>query len=164
MRALFLASALLLSACGFTPLHGTAAGQQTFNQIGVTVGDGQDENDRAAGFLLRQRLADRLDAPAEPRYLLDVEPRVRQIGLGLTGQDRASRFDSSMEARWELRDAATGELVEKGRTRGTATFSADRDPYRLLSTNEAAVQRVSAQIADDILASVALALAETPSP
>ena len=164
MRALVLACALFLTACGFTPLHGTATGAQGFSGVSVSVSDGKDENDRAAGFLLRQRLEDRIGRAGSPRYTLDVEPVVRQVGLGLTGQDRASRFDSVFQARWVLRDAATGDLIESGTTRSTATFSADRDPYRLLASNEAAVQRVSARVADDVLAAVALALAGQTAP
>ena len=149
-----------LSGCGFTPLHAAPSGTATFSQLGVSVGDGKDENDRAAGFMLRQHMLDRTGNPVEPRYTLDIRPSVRQVGLGLTGQDRASRFDSLLEARWELRDTADGAVVDKGRVRSKATFSADRDPYRLLTTSNAAVERVSREVADDILAEVALAIAE----
>ena len=161
LRLMALATlALLLSGCGFTPMHGTVGGSQAFSNVVIVMGEGEDENDREAGFLLRQHMTDRIGDPASALYTLEIDPRVRQVGLGLTGQDRATRFDSVLTARWTLRDAKTGDPVDRGQARGVATFSADRDPYRLFATNDAAVERVSRDVADTLLSDVALAIAD----
>lgn len=165
MRALLLVFALVsLSACGFTPLHGAPGAGAAFSDVALVIGDGRDENDRAAGFELRQHLAERMRGQAGADYVLEIEPRVRQIGLGLTGADRASRFDKQLTARWVLRRADTGDVVARGREVARATFSADRDPYRLLATSSAAQSRVARDVADTVLEAVALALAEPASP
>ena len=159
-RALLLIlAALVLTGCGFAPLHATPTGAAAFTDVVVSMGEGKDENDRAAGFLLAQNLMDRIGTADTGPYTLTIRPTVRQVGLGLTGADRASRFDSALAADWTLSDTKTGTVIERGRSTRTATFSADRDPYRLFATNDAAVQRVSRALADDLLADVALALA-----
>ena len=152
--------ALFLSGCGFTPMHGTTASTQAFSNINIVMGDGDDENDRAAGFRLRQHMVDRVGTSETARYTLEITPRVLEIGLGLTGQDQATRFDSQLTARWTLRDTKTGTRIERGNARGVATFSADRDPYRRFTTNDAAVERVSRTVADQVLSDVALAIAD----
>ena len=161
---LALGTALPLSGCGFTPLHTQPSGTATFEQLDISVSDGRDENDRAAGFALRQHMLDRTGGanPAAP-YRLEIVPDVRRVGLGLTDLDRASRFDSVMRARWTLTESRTGRIVERGLLDGRASFSADRDPYRLLSTDQAAVDRVTRSVADDILVAVAVALAGQPA-
>ena len=159
-RVLLTSGLLLLTACGFRPMHATAIGQAAFNDIDVAVSDGRDEGDRAAGFLLRQRLADRIGQDAGGRYRLSIEPSVRRIGLGLTAQDRASRFDSVMSAKWTLTEAETGARIGRGSASSTATFSADRDPYRQFSTADQGVDRVTRDVADEVLAAVALAIAD----
>lgn len=164
IRSVFLILGLIgLTACGFTPLHQTAVGGATFSNVSLTMQDGRDEKDRAAGFMIEQRLLDRLSAGGKGLYTLNVEPEVRRIGLGLTGLDRATRYDSVMSAKWTLRSREDGSVIARGDTRQTATFSADQDPYRLLSTDLAAQERVARVVADQLLVDIALALAEQPT-
>ena len=164
MRPL-LAAALLalaplgLSACaGFQPLHATGPSQAAFSDIVVDVRDGDDEADRAAGFLIRQRLADRIQPGGEPLYRLVVTPRSRRVGIGLTGQEFATRFDGEITASWELLRQSDGGRIARGRTRGVATYSADLDPYRLQSTSDQATQRAARDVADRLLREVTLEL------
>ena len=145
-------------------MHGTAASQAAFSDMAVTVTDGKDEGDRAAGFLLRQRLADRITSSDKPTYDLLIDPTSQRVGLGLTGQDFATRYDGVLTADWRLVKRADGSLVARGRTRSTATYSADRDPYRLQSTTDAANERAARELADMLLTEVALELAELPTP
>lgn len=162
--ALMSLTLLTLTACGFTPLHQSAPGQTTFSNLRLTMTDGRDEGDRAAGFMIEQRLRDRLSVSGPSKYQVFVEPRVQRVGLGLTGLDRATRYDSIMSADWTLRDVKTGKVIARGNTRQTATFSADRDPYRLLSTDVAAQERVARIVADQLLVDLALAVSEADAP
>lgn len=162
--AAFALSVPLLASCaGFTPMHGTQSAQTAFSDMSITVGDGKDEGDRAAGYLIRQRLADRISANDKPTYQLLVQPSAQRIGLGLTGQDFATRFDGLVIAEWTLRKNEDGSILATGRTQSTATYSADRDPYRLQSTSDEATERASRELADKILTEVALKLAELPT-
>ena len=169
MKHLFVATALTLSltlsACaGFQPMHGTQGAQTAFSDMSVIMGEGSDEGDRAAGYLIRQRLADRMSTNETPTYQLTIEPSVRQIGLGLSGQDFATRFDRLVRAKWTLTRAKDGEIVARGSADSTATYSADRDPFRLLSTADEATERAARAVADELLSDIALEIAKFPTP
>lgn len=169
MKHLFAATALTLSitlsACaGFQPMHGTQASKTAFSDMAIVMGEGKDEGDRAAGYLIRQRLADRMSVSETPTYQLIIEPSVRQVGLGLSGQDFATRFDRLVKAQWTLTKTEDGSTVARGRTESTATYSADRDPYRLLSTSGEATDRAARALADKLLTEVALEIAALPTP
>lgn len=154
----------LIGCAGFQPMHGTKATQTAFTDMAVTVGDGEDERDRAAGFLLRQYLAERIGIAEKPTYQLIIEPRGRQIGLGLTGQDFATRYDGTLIAEWSLNRTDDGTVVAGGRTQSTATYSANADPYRLQSTTDAATERAARDLTDRLLTEIALELGELPTP
>ncbi|MGB6228540.1 MAG: hypothetical protein WBF53_00250, partial [Litorimonas sp.] len=152
--ALLVAGLSALTACaGFQPLHATTAGQTAFDRMSVDVTDGDDEADRAVGFLVRQRLADRMGAPdGRPQpYTLTVEPRVLRIGLGVSDEDRATRFDSQVRASWTLLATSDGSTIAQGRSDRTSSYSASRDPYQLLTTTDQANQRAAREVADELL-------------
>lgn len=163
MKHLLVTAALALStaltACaGFTPLNATPGGKAAFNQLDLVIDDGTDEGDRAAGFLIQQRLADRINTNSAPQYRVMVRPKARRIGLGLTAQDFASRFDSIVTAQWSLVRIKDGTVVKTGNVQRTASYSADSDPYSLLTTSDEAVERASREVADELLSEIALAL------
>lgn len=145
-------------------MHGTQASKAAFSDMAVIMGDGKDEGDRAAGYLIRQRLADRMSVSETPTYQLIITPSVYQIGLGLTGQDFATRFDRLVRADWTLTKTKDGATVAQGRTESTATYSADRDPYRLLSTSDEATDRAARELAGKMLTQIALEIAAVPTP
>lgn len=163
MKHLLVTAALALSttltACaGFTPLNATPGGKAAFNQLDLVIDDGDDEGDRVAGFLIQQRLADRISTNATAQYRLLVRPQAQRIGLGLTAQDFASRFDSIVTAEWSLVRIKDGTVIKTGNAQRTASYSADNDPYSLLTTSDEAVERASREVADELLSEIALAL------
>lgn len=155
-------SITLASCAGFQPMHGTQSTQAAFSDMSLFVSDGKDENDRAAGYMIRQRLADRITLSKTPTYALVVHPGARRVGLGLTGEDRATRFDGVVTAEWILRKTDDGSVVAKGNTKSTATYSADRDPYRLQATTDEGTERAARALADKLLTEIALELAKLP--
>ena len=157
------AATLALSGCGFTPMHATQGGQATFSNVALEVGDGKTEQDRAAGFAFAQHMRARIGDSAAPAYTLSVTPRIGRTGLGLTAQDRATRFDRNFTASWSLSDTATGTLIARGRSQDTTTFTGDLDPYRLASNDDQSMQRVTRVVADEVLAEVALAIQDARS-
>ncbi len=165
MKHLFVTAALALptalTACaGFTPLNATPGGTAALHQLDVILDNGRDEGDRAAGFLIQQRMADRIAPNSEALYHVIIRPRAQRIGLGLTGQDFASRFDSIVTGEWSLIRTKDGAVVKRGRTQYTTSYSADRDPYRLLTASDDAVERAARKVADEILSEIALALSD----
>ncbi len=156
--ALTTAATLALSGCGFTPMHATTGGQATFSDVALDVGAGKTEQDRAAGFAFAQHMRARIGDSSAPAYTLVVTPQIQRTGLGLTAQDRATRFDRRFIANWQLRDAKTDLLIARGRSEDTTTFTGDRDPYRLASNDDQSMRRITRVVADEVLAEVALAI------
>jgi len=73
--ALLSLSALALSACGFTPVHQSTANGSALQDIAITVEKGDDVTKNQTGFLLTQRLRDRMgDGGATPNYRLEITP------------------------------------------------------------------------------------------
>lgn len=155
-----MAATLMMGCAGFEPMHATAGGKTTFSDIDLVISDGRDEGDREAGYLIRQHLADRIDIAERPTYRLVIDPRVRRIGLGLTAEDFASRFDSRVSASWRLLNASDGAVIDRGSVVRAATYSADPDPYQLLSATDEAVERAAREVADRLLVDVALAISD----
>ncbi|MEM9600475.1 MAG: hypothetical protein AAF926_05600 [Pseudomonadota bacterium] len=164
LTILTLTVALLLSGCGFKPVHATSAGQTSFNDVLLVIEDGEDEIDRQAGFQIKQRLLDRIGTNDDARYILTISPRSQRIPLGLTGLDRASRFDSNLYAYWTLSKSADSTVLTSGTANSATTFAADDDPYRLNTTDNAARERVARDVADKLLVDLALYFAENPTP
>lgn len=159
--ALIAIAPLALTACaGFQPLHGNAATQAILSDMSLNMGEGKDEADRAVGYMIRQALRDRIRFDATPQYQLVVNPEVTRIGLGLTGDDFASRFDSRVQADWTLFRTADGATLAQGRATSLATYSAQQDPYLLQTAADAANERGARAVADEVLQQVALELSK----
>lgn len=107
---------LLLSGCGFHPMHGTAfqdeagiAFQQELTQIEISnIPD-------SSGQYLRNALIDRfyLDArPENPRYVLNISPiRESIIDLDITKTSDATRGQLRLNTEMNLVDQESGEIV-----------------------------------------------------
>lgn len=157
----FLFAAALMTACaGFEPMNATTGAKAAYSDLNLVVNDGRDEGDREAGYLIRQHLADRISLDEDATYQLIITPRSQRIGLGLTAEDFASRFDSRVRANWKLIRIKDGSVIDQGRVERTATYSADRDPYQLISATNEAVERAAREVADRLLTDVALAISE----
>ena len=150
-----------LSACaGFQPMHASAPGKAAFSDLAIEMNSGTDENDRLAGFLIEKRLEDRISPSSSSDYRLIITPASQRIGIGLTGQDFATRFDGVVTATWRLVKRSDGKTIGAGRARSVATYSADRDPYRLQVTTDQAMERASRAVADELIKQVSLELSQ----
>lgn len=107
-----LGATLLLAACGFQPLYGTAqntpAGVETaLAQIDIAVIPNRE------GQYLRNALIDRFypDArPAIPRYTLEISPVHETLtNLDITKSSDATRGQLKLSTQMTLKDSKTGE-------------------------------------------------------
>ncbi|WP_298914725.1 hypothetical protein [uncultured Algimonas sp.] len=165
MKQILLSLSLLLSAAlsgcaGFQPMHAMPSAGTVFSDLGVSVGPGRDEADRLAGFVIRQSLADRIDAPADPTYTVHIEPTQQRAGVGLTTLDAASRFDGIVTAQWTLTRRRDGQRIASGSTSSTSSFSANIDPSRLQATADAALERAASNVANELIQELTMALAD----
>lgn len=146
----------LLTACGFTPMHGGGLGSNAakFEDISIQINDGRDAGDKEAGFLVMQRLRDRIGENTG-KHILELTPRLRRQRLGISADDVASRYDSILEVNYKLLDAKTGRILNKGKVKGTSTFGAPVDPYGIVAADNNAKQQTAKEVADRLLVKLA---------
>ena len=153
----------LLTACGFTPMHGTNMGANSakFQDVSIQITDGRDAGDKEAGFLVLQRLRDRIGENSG-KHILELTPKLSRQRLGISADDVASRFDSILEMDYKLLDANTGKILDRGRVKGTSTFGAPIDPYGIVAADNNAKQQTAKEVADRLLVKLAGYYAENP--
>ena len=151
-KALILSAALLLSACGFQPVHTATKLPDAPNlkNIKVELIEPEQVSQREAGYYLQQHLFDRLGKNAGP-HILKIEPNTLRRPYGLTSSDVASRYDYVLTVKYELVDAANGKTMNKGQITATTTFGSSKDPYARISSEKAAAEQVARDAADRII-------------
>jgi len=153
----------LLTACGFTPMHGTSLGANAvkFEDVSIQITDGRDAGDKEAGFLVMQRLRDRIGENTG-KHILELTPKLRRQRLGISADDVASRYDSILEISYKLLDAKSGKILDRGKIKGTSTFGASIDPYGIVAADNNAKQQTAKEVADRLLVKLAGYYAENP--
>jgi len=149
-------TALMLSACGFSPVHAPANGsaKPRFQDIHIeTIESGRPANDQSA-FFIKQRLRDRIGANGS-KHILRITPRLSQRRLGVSGADVASRFDFILTARYELLDAKSGDVLDKGSVRSVSSFGSPTDAFGQQASETNATQTIAQDAADRLIVKLA---------
>lgn len=153
--ALLALAALGLSACGLRPLYGGGeAGIAGARLSEVTVG----AIDERSGWLLRNALVDRLGGTGEAnaRYRLDVEIDDDITRFGIRGDAATTRERRTLRARFQLVALDTGETLLDATAGSDAGIDITSSEYATVAAEQTAVERLSKEVADDIVARLAL--------
>ena len=158
--ASLLAIALLLSGCGLRPLYGgggRGAVAQALGQVEVAPIPGR------AGWLVRTALEDRLAASGrnETRYRLQVTLDDQITGLGIRSDNAVTRERRSLRARYQLVDAQRGTVLLDATAGSDAGIDVVSSEYATVAAEETALERLSAEVADQIVARIGLYAART---
>jgi LPS-assembly lipoprotein len=159
-RIAALALALLLSGCGLHPLYsGGGAGPvaQALQSVQVAPIEGK------AGWLVRTALQDRLGArdPSAVRYRLEVELDDKISGFGIRTDDSVTRERRALRARYRLVDASMGTVLLDATAGSDAGIDVVSSEYATVAAEQSALERLSKEVADQIVARVALYAART---
>jgi LPS-assembly lipoprotein len=146
---------LLLSGCGLQPLYtGGGAGPvaQSLHSVAVAPIDGR------AGWLVRTALEDRLGPPAAgtAAYRLEVLIDDDITGFGIRSDDAVTRERRTLRARYRLVDAAKGTVLLDATAGSDAGIDAVGSEYATVAAEQTALERLSKEIADQIVTRVAL--------
>ena len=159
MRAFFISlTTLTLSACGFTPLHQNIGktGSQ-FQNITVSAVKSEDIAENQAGFIMTQRLRDRMgDGGIAPKYRLDIQPDYGRRRIGITDDDVASRYDITVKAKYRLIDIKSGETVHRGDVSSVNTFGAARGAFGIITADSVGIEQASQETADRLIRDLAI--------
>ena len=158
--ALVLAAGLALSGCGLRPLYqGGGSGHVVQSLRSVEVGPIAGR----AGWLVRTALVDRLrrQEGAAARYRLEVELDDRITGFGIRSDDAITRERRTLRARYRLIDAAVGTVLVDATAGSDAGIDVVSSDYATVAAEQSALERLSRDIADQIVSRLALYAART---
>lgn len=155
-NTLILTATALLSACGFTPLHAPdGVSSSVFSTINTELAPGIAVQDKEAAFWVQNALKDRLGNGQNMQTILRLKPQAQRAGIGISGDDIATRYDLGLNVGYELIDAKSGKVLNRGTVRSVSTFSASTDPYALTASEKATTRDLAKDSADRIIAKIA---------
>ena len=116
-----------------------------------------------AGWFVRNALADRLAAAgdAAPRYRLEVELDDQITGFGVRSDNAVTRERRTLRARYRLIDASAGTVVVGATAGSDAGIDVGSSEYATIAAEESALERLSGEIADQIVVRLALYASRT---
>lgn len=159
IRAFFISlTALTLSACGFTPVHQSVSGSGSqLQDIEVTAIKTNDIAENQAGFIMTQRLRDRMgNGGAAPQYRLEITPDYSRRRIGITDDDVASRYDITVRAKYRLIDTKSGSAVHRGNISSINSFGATTGPFGVITADSVGIEQASQETADRVIRDLAL--------
>jgi len=161
MKAALLLLPLALGGCGLRPLYaGGSTGPVAATLAGIEVAPIEGK----AGWLMSNALGDRLArAAGTPAYRLDVRLQDTISGLGVRRDDSVTRERRSLRARYQLVEAATGQVVLDATAGSDASIDVVRSEYATIAAENTALERLSGIVADQIVARLALYARRRPA-
>lgn len=153
-----LAALLSLAGCGLSPLYsGGGAGAVAHGLSAIEVPPIQGK----AGWLVRNALNDRLGqsgSQTPARYRLDVLLDDKLEGLGLLTDDAVGRERRTLRARYQLVDLASGNILVDATAGSDAGIDVVSSEYATIAAENTALENLSKEVADRIVANLALTL------
>jgi LPS-assembly lipoprotein len=151
---LLLLLALPMTGCGLRPLYGgggSGAVAQSLRSVEVRPIGGR------AGWLVRTALEDRLAGGAGPkRYRLEVELDDQIIGFGVRADDAETRERRTLRARYRLVEQDKGTVVLDATAGSDVGIDVVSSDYAVVAAEQTALERLSKELADQIVARLAL--------
>ena len=156
-RRFLLLCPLALAACGFTPAY-APGGAATKLQGTVRVADPSDKN----GFDFVERLEERIGRPEVHRYDLAYTIVTETVGVGVTPDNRITRYNLKGAIDYTLSDTATGARITGGRVQSFTAFAATGSTVAGLAAEEDAGYRLMRLLADQVGARLIAEAARLP--
>jgi LPS-assembly lipoprotein len=154
LAAILVLLAVGLSACGYKPLYGKSGViRQDMSQVRV----GQIPN--REGQILRNALLDRINPNGEPGaapYTLNVSYSESLSQLAIRRDETATRANLRVSVTFTLREASSGVIAFKGRSRRTASYNIVQSDYANVVARRTAQRRAAHLVADDVSTRLAL--------
>lgn len=153
MRNLFaLLLMVLLAGCGLQPVYTSGSQGQAAGLLGaVEVLPIEDR----AGFLVRDRLLQRLVRAQSPCYQLQVVLHDDIIGFGVRGDNTIIRERRTLRARYRLTDMAEGAILLDSSATADTGIDVVSSEYAVIAAEQSALERLSIEVADQIVARLA---------
>lgn len=149
--AVLAAAALSLAGCGFRPLYAvgtTPDGMSSyFGQVYVDPIPGRQ------GVHLRNQLLDAMTpdgTPTNAAYNLNVQLSDTKEGLAIQENTQITRYNYTLTAKYELRDAVSNEVLDKGTARAIAAYNVVDSQFGTQAAERDAQERAAREVGEDI--------------
>lgn len=150
MRFLFLPVLLLLTACGFTPLHSEAYRAQTADSLAAI--DVQAGTTRI-GQLLKAEINDGInpEALAQPKqYVLAINLLEYEVALFINPDGTSSRGDVEYHSSYVLTRIGDNKIVDRGQIKRVSSYNtSEAADYSSYVSEEDARRRGIVELAQD---------------
>ncbi len=154
-RILFLLFPLLLSGCGFTPIHGTGGhGQNLQNQLSIASPTNRD------AFILVQELESRLGRNGD-RYRLNYDISIGSERTIVAKAGDTIRYHLVGTMNYTLTDVHSNEIVTQGQTQNFTGYSATGSTVETRSAEDSARERLLRILAEQVAKRLYAAMAVT---
>ena len=140
-----LAACLLLGACGFHPMYGSALAPQLSSVFVEPIA----ERD---GYELRNSLIDLLQSDGDAagkKYRLKIFLNESSQGIALQNDATITRYNNRLEARYTLTDAQ-GNVLTTGTQTEMSAYNVVNSPYATLSAEQDSSKRAALDVAERI--------------
>jgi LPS-assembly lipoprotein len=163
-HTLLLASAFLLTACGFHTVYGSHGDQNSAVTAGL--GDIAIENipDRP-GQILKNDLIDRMYSkgrPVTPHYRLKVMLSSSEADLGIQADATSTRAQLNTTGEYTLTDLA-GKKLASGMAHSVSNFDTLDQQFSTQAAREAATERTIDEVSNQIVNALSLYFANLPA-
>ena len=139
----WVAAAIALGGCGFTPLYATPGVSDGLSSIDVVAPNGR------VAFLLREALDDDLarDKDATPAWRLTFSVDQTRDPRGLTLNNYAQRYQVGVKVDYILTNLTTGEVAHTGRVFSQVSYDSANDPYQGIAARQDSQERAASDAA-----------------
>ncbi len=160
MRNLLLVvCALSLSGCSLRPLYsggGSGAVAQALRGVEVAPIEGR------AGWLVRTALEDRLQKETgSSRFRLEVQLDDDITGFGIRADNSVTRERRTLRARYRLIEVGPNTILLDATAGSDAGVDVVSSEYATVAAEQTALERLAVEVADQIVARIALYAART---
>jgi len=147
--------AVPMAGCSLHPLYAGGGGGRVavaLSQVEVAPIAGK------AGYLVGNAIRDRLvsNKGNPPLYRLEIKLDDKIIGLGVRSDDTITRERRTLRARYQLIDLANGAVLLDATAGSDAGVDVVGSEYATIAAEDTALERLSAIVADQIVARMAL--------
>jgi LPS-assembly lipoprotein len=160
----------MLGACGFHPLYAVPDMPGGSMQAVLRTIYVEPVPDRL-GYQMRNKLIDLIDGQSEAggaRYRLRITLTTKSEAIGVQSQTTTSgvtqtaitRYNDTLKADYELVDAASNKVLNKGTETGLSAYNVLASPYGTLAVQQDADRRAAEDIADRIRIDLAVWFAQ----
>jgi LPS-assembly lipoprotein len=145
-RRFWLAGALALAGCGFTPAYGPGSpAARLLDRVEI------DAPDTKYSFDLVERLEERLGRPDSVGYRLSYRITVTSESRSITPTGATTRYNLVGSVSYTLRDAATDKVLAQGAVNTFTSYSASGTPVATGASEADAGLRLMRLLADQIV-------------